>query len=498
MLLTDALLLNYKRCQRRPFLEVYGDSNQKDPERDFLIKLRQENQAQIDQFLAQQTYHQPDAPLADGQERARQTLHLMQQGVDCIYQGVLQRSGLDGWAVPQLKVPAVTLSAIPTLLIKHPGNSNFGNWYYEPVNVKLGRRPKPEYKLIAAFQAHLLALIQGRWPETSTLILRQQTSYAVRLESWIPRMEAVLSECLEMLVARSEPEVFISRQRCSLCQWQSACYAIAAQTRHLSLIPGVTPARYETLQTLGVTTVESLATVPLLQLGEPLGWEVATQLKQQAQAIWHNQAILKTAAANAHLQFLPTADVELYFDIEAEPERNLDYLLGILLIDRRTNQEVFYPFIAENPDEEERIWQQFFQLVSSYPQAPIFHFSDYEAETIKRLAKLYHTPPAAVKSLLGRLVDVHRQVTSWVTLPVESYSLKAIAGWLGFQWRDRGVSGEQCVCWYDQWLKTGDRALLEAILRYNEDDCRATYHLKDWLLDFLASCDRDQPAVSLP
>ena len=32
--------------------------------------------------------------------------------------------------------------------------------------------------------------------------------------------------------------------------------------------------------------------------------------------------------------------------------------------------------------------------------------------------------------------------------------------------------------------ETGDRSYLEAILRYNEDDCRATYHIKDWLVQF--------------
>ncbi|MBD0363688.1 MAG: ribonuclease H-like domain-containing protein, partial [Coleofasciculus sp. C3-bin4] len=47
------------------------------------------------------------------------------------------------------------------------------------------------------------------------------------------------------------------------------------------------------------------------------------------------------------------------------------------------------------------------------------------------------------------------------------------------------ITGSQCVCLYDQWLKTGDRSLLDVILRYNEDDCRATYHLKNWLVDFL-------------
>ena len=35
--------------------------------------------------------------------------------------------------------------------------------------------------------------------------------------------------------------------------------------------------------------------------------------------------------------------------------------------------------------------------------------------------------------------------------------------------------------WYDQWLKAGDRAILEDIINYNEDDVRATECLLLWL-----------------
>jgi uncharacterized protein len=63
--------------------------------------------------------------------------------------------------------------------------------------------------------------------------------------------------------------------------------------------------------------------------------------------------------------------------------------------------------------------------------------------------------------------------------------LKAIARWIGFEWRDPQASGSQCIYWYDQWLATGDRTFLETIQRYNEDDCRATRHVKDWLENFV-------------
>ena len=96
-------------------------------------------------------------------------------------------------------------------------------------------------------------------------------------------------------------------------------------------------------------------------------------------------------------------------------------------------------------------------------------------------------------------MDVYEQVIQTVALPVENYTLKAIARWLGFEWRDPQANGSHCIYWYDQWLATGDRALLDAIVRYNEDDCHATRHVKDWLIDFIAIAGvRDQSGKAVP
>ena len=491
MLLTDELLLNYKRCQRRAFLNVYGNPLERDTEKDFLLKLRKENQLHISQVLADKTYHKPQADRYDWQGRARETQELMQQGVECISQGVLLQScspdGIFQHDREQSSInwETVTLVGTPSLLVKQPGNSKFGDWSYYPINIKLGRRPKPEYKLIAAFHAQLLAMVQGTFPKASQLILRRQNTYLINLEYWISRMQQIITESVQMLLRRKEPEVFISRQRCSLCHWYSHCYAIAQSQNHLSLVPGVTPNRYEQLQILGLETVESLAAACPIDMGEVIGVEIASQLKQQAQSIIQNRPMLKLDYVLGRHSVIPSKSIELYFDIEAEPEINLDYLLGILLVDRQNKTEKFYPFLAEKPEEEQTIWEQFLALLSIYKEAPIFHFSEYEVETIKRLAKLYQTPRAQIKPILSRMIDLHKQVTTSVTLPVESYSLKSLANWLGFEWRDPNASGDQSVCWYDKWLKSGDRNLLELLLRYNEDDCRATLYLKDWLVDFL-------------
>jgi uncharacterized protein len=490
MLLSDVILLDYKRCNRRPFLDFYGDPSQQEAQREFVLKLREENQKQVLEIIADTFYCQPQTPVENWQGRGRETLEMMEEGVECILEGVLWQIGLAGWEIPFAVRETVTLLATPTLLMKRPGSSIFGDWEYELVNIKLGRRPKPEYKLVAAFQAKLLSLIQGSNSVNPRLILKSRSEYEVNLSLWVSRMEEVLTSILGMLISRQEPEVFISRQRCGLCQWQSFCYDVAQHSGHLSLLPGVTPSRYEVLQKLGLTTLENLANGNQTLLAKEFGKETAWGLKQQAIATLNQQPLLKSVSATSVLNTIPTARREIYFDIEAEPERNLDYLLGVLVVDYQEQTEDFYPLVAETPEQEAEIWEQFLELVFFDPEAPIFHYSKYEAETIRRLAALYQTSSQQERLLQKRLVDLHDRVTRFMILPTENYSLKTIAQWLGFQWRESGASGEQCVCWYDQWLKTRDRALLDAIIRYNEDDCRATYHLKTWLVEFLSYSDQ--------
>ncbi|MEY2856570.1 MAG: hypothetical protein RLZZ74_880 [Cyanobacteriota bacterium] len=502
MLISDHLLLNYKRCNRRTFLETFGNPQDQDPAKDFLLKLKRENRTHIRNVIQGRSL-EPDFPQAsrrDWQLNAQQTIELMHQGVDCIAQGTLtvdysqwqsNRQNNKDTLEPLISNHAadflaqITLIAAPSLLIKEPGTSIFGNWSYMPVNIKLGRKPKPEYKLIAAFHAQILAIIQEGIPERSPLILKEHNSYQINLAHGLTQMQETVTECLTMLANHHEPEVFISRQRCSLCNWYGYCHQVAKASEHLSLIPGVTPKRYEYLQSLGVNTVQSLVNIAPVHLEETLGYDVAHQLKQQITAIQSDRPLVRSNFDLVNTQPIPSEAIELYFDIEAEPERQTDYLLGVLLVDRINNTEQFHAFLAENLEDEGKIWQEFLDFIALYPDAPIFHYSEYEADTIKRLAQLYDTPRNQKKEILSRLVDLHLWVTEAVIFPVESYSLKALANWIGFYWRETKGSGDQSVCWYDQWLHTQDRALLDLILSYNEDDCRATRYLKDWLLDFM-------------
>jgi predicted RecB family nuclease len=75
--------------------------------------------------------------------------------------------------------------------------------------------------------------------------------------------------------------------------------------------------------------------------------------------------------------------------------------------------------------------------------------------------------------------------------------LKQLAASAGFQWRDVNPSGEASMLWYEVATRQGgDEAQVsrQRILDYNEDDCRATKSLRDWLNGSAKSlAHRDDP-----
>ncbi|NJL80498.1 MAG: TM0106 family RecB-like putative nuclease, partial [Richelia sp. SM2_1_7] len=215
MLINAELLLQYQKCKRRPFLNVRGDKNQQDAPSDLLLKLYQDKYAHKKHILEQISYQRPKFSKGEPKTAEAATLELMQQGVEYIYKGILTTSYADNH----------TLLARPDLLIKQPGNSIFGDWMYVPARVELGKRPKQEYQVIAAFYAFVLEAVQQVELETAWLMLRgKETRYNVDLVKWIPRMQEILDECIQTLYLPTPPEVFISRQKCSLCNWYSSCH----------------------------------------------------------------------------------------------------------------------------------------------------------------------------------------------------------------------------------------------------------------------------------
>ena len=67
-------------------------------------------------------------------------------------------------------------------------------------------------------------------------------------------------------------------------------------------------------------------------------------------------------------------------------------------------------------------------------------------------------------------LDAVKSKTEW---PTYDYSIKTLANYLGFKWRDKQPSGAASIEWYHRWVDTGDATIRRRILDYNEDACIA-------------------------
>jgi len=98
-----------------------------------------------------------------------------------------------------------------------------------------------------------------------------------------------------------------------------------------------------------------------------------------------------------------------------------------------------------------------------------------------RLVTRHGAPDVIIQKFREHTIDLHQKTVDSVIFPLYFYTLKDVAKFLGYQWSDSEAGGAESVAWYDQWLKTGDRTFLDRVIKYNEDDVRATMMLKQWL-----------------
>jgi uncharacterized protein len=111
----------------------------------------------------------------------------------------------------------------------------------------------------------------------------------------------------------------------------------------------------------------------------------------------------------------------------------------------------------------------------------VYHYGSYETTSIRKLIERYGLDPRA-EALYDRLIDLEKVLKASVVLPLEGYSLKDIAPWLGFSWSADNYKADDSMISYLEFQADGDHAHLNNILTYNQDDLKATRMIRDWLL----------------
>ena len=98
-------------------------------------------------------------------------------------------------------------------------------------------------------------------------------------------------------------------------------------------------------------------------------------------------------------------------------------------------------------------------------------------ETIKQYPKL----APRLRELKKSCVDLLEVVKDNYYIPVPTYSIKKVAPFLGFSWRQKGVGAFESMVLYWDWLENPDHKIIQKVLDYNEDDCVAMAYIDEKL-----------------
>lgn len=184
---------------------------------------------------------------------------------------------------------------------------------------------------------------------------------------------------------------------------------------------------------------------------------------------------------------LPHSEIEVFFDVEIDPMRDFCYLHGVL--ERRGGNNATERFDAFYTTDmsaaaEHDAFAAAWAYLCARPMAIIYFYSKYERMIWRVLQQKYPDVCTAdeIEALFNpaRSIDLYYDVVQKATMwPTRDHSIKTLAKFLGFAWRDNNPSGAASIEWFDQCVRTGDPAIRRRIIDHNKYDCRATRVLLD-------------------
>lgn len=388
------------------------------------------------------------------------TREAMERGEELIYRGTL----LDG-----------ELVGTPDLLMREEGASRFGNWHYVPVDIKSAHELKKTHLFQLMFYSELLGRIQDRMPEKAGMVNGDYERHFIDPKEGIAEFFEVL-EKVKRIDSGERPGSLVRKSCFDVSPWGAACLADAQKTNDVTLVNNIDMKKLAALRGLGIKTVEDAASMDIdsyANAAEGLTRHALEVIRMQAQSLRDGTVFIRKSVS------FPESPCEIYFDIESDLPNDVDYLYGFLFCSE--GKKEYIPFIAERPDEEAAMWKGFLRWLETLPpEYTVYHYAPFEPMRL-RLLESRHGTSEALETFRSRMIDLKPLVAKGLTLPLYIYSLKKICRFFGFSWRGTLQSGGASIDYYERWCETGDRGILNEIVTYNEDDVRATLHLKQWL-----------------
>lgn len=423
------------------------------------------------------------------EKRIEATRLAIEAGAEVIFQGTLSRGNLIGHS---------------DFLLRLNTKSSTGKWLYEVADTKLAKSTKAKFILQLCFYSDLLSDITGQLPHHMHVELGTGKRVSFKVSDYFYYYKQLLERYLDYVASYPEitPPYPSPCNHCSLCPWRDRCEEKRISDDHLSAVANINRQQILRLEKAGVNTLARLAdlsdeeTIPkfLVESLNKLRHQAALQLHERNTG---KQKVVVLPFSDDKLRGfarLPNPNEgDLFFDMEGNPmhEGGLEYLFGIYYFNN--GKPIFTPFWGHDREQERQAFSDFMDFVEArkarFPKMHIYHYANYENAALKRLMGLHGIKESAVNDLLReqRLVDLYTIVREGLRISKPSYSIKALEAFYADKRSGDVKKATDSIVVYEQWCESKEPALLESIRQYNEDDCRSTWQLREWLLSIRPS-----------
>ena len=298
--------------------------------------------------------------------------------------------------------------------------------------------------------------------------------------------EGAVREAAAVLGSAVEPDLLLAHSTCKRCMFYSHCWEQAERDRRIEILPEVQAADVPDYHALGVRTVEQLAGLDPQRMPRGPRRDAAKRAVRVAGAWRDNRpAWLQRPRLPEH----PVVFFDVEGDARGEESETPIYLWGLALDeggDARHAEALFADF---SPEGDRRGWEAFLaratQLLEAHPKSRWLHWDSSETLWIKRYAERLGAPTGLAERILGACWDLKRELDRCVRLPLRSYSMKHVAPWMGFEWRNPESGSEWSLAQYHRARQAGTEAererLLAEVAEYNADDLWAMRAVWVWL-----------------
>jgi predicted RecB family nuclease len=415
-------------------------------------------------------------------EAARATIDAMAAGHDVVFQATLISGSLYGRA---------------DFLQRVEGQSRFGPWQYEVMDTKLARSVKAKFVVQLCYYSELLAEAQQAEPKMMHVVLGDGTQESFRFANYSRYFRKARDRFLAFAGGHPNDTYPQRVEYCGLCAWRELCEQRWLDDDYPNQVAGIRRDQLDKLLAQDVRTMDALATLDAKTSVAKMQPDTLARLRAQAILQIHKRRTGESKVEHLPLDpdgrrgffRLPEADEgDVFFDMEGDPlaEDGLEYLFGIRY--REGGDYIFKPFWAHDRVEEKLAFESFMDFLRerarAFPDMHVYHYAPYEPNALKRLMSLHGVREAQVDDLLRdrKLVDLYAVVREAIRTSEPGLSIKDIECFYMPAREGEVVDAGASIVKYEHWRTTGDKSALEAIERYNDDDCRSTQLLRDWLI----------------